>query len=102
MNSIVSEGCILAGGEVRGSVLGRRVYVDNGAVVEDSIVMDGCYIGPGARVRKAIVDKNARVIAKEKVGFDKDYDLEHHHVSDSGIVVVEGHRSPIPVSPVAI
>ena len=102
VNSIVAEGCILAGGEVRGSVLGRRVYVDNGAVVEDSIVMDGCYIGPGARVRRAIVDKNARVGAKEQVGIDRGYDHEHHHVSDSGIVVVEGHRSPIPVAPVAI
>jgi glucose-1-phosphate adenylyltransferase len=89
INSLVAEGCILAGGEVRGSILGRRVYVDNGAVVEDSIVMDGCYIGPGARVRRAIVDKNARV-------------GEHHHLSPSGIVVVEGHRSSIPVSPVAI
>ncbi len=102
INSIVSEGCILAGGEVRGSVLGRRVYIDNGAVVEDSIVMDGCYIGVGAKVRRAIVDKNARVAAHEKVGFDRDYDVENHHVSSGGIVVVEGHRSPIPVSPVSI
>ncbi|MEZ5397430.1 MAG: glucose-1-phosphate adenylyltransferase [Bryobacterales bacterium] len=102
INSVVAEGCILAGGSVRGSVLGRRVYVDNGAVVEDSIVMDGCYIGPGAHVRRAIVDKNARVGARERVGVDPEYDRKHHHVSDSGIVVVEGHRSTIPVAPVAI
>jgi glucose-1-phosphate adenylyltransferase len=102
INSVVAEGCILAGGEIRGSVLGRRVYVDNGALIEDSIVMDGCYIGPGAHVRRAIVDKNARVGAREMVGIDPEYDRKTYHVSGSGIVVVEGHRSTIPVSPVSI
>lgn len=102
LNSVVAEGCILAGGEVRNSVLGRRVFIDNGAVVEDSIVMDGCYIGAGAKIRRAIVDKNARVQAGETVGFDPARDREKHHVSQTGIVVVEGHRSPIPVWPVAV
>jgi len=102
LNSVVAEGCILAGGEVRNSVLGRRVFIDNGAVVEDSIVMDGCYIGAGAKIRRAIVDKNARVQAGETVGFDPAHDREKYHVSQTGIVVVEGHRSPIPVWPVAV
>ena len=102
LNSVVAEGCIIAGGEVRGSVLGRRVFVDNGAHVEDSIVMDGCYIGPGAHVRRAIIDKNGRVSAGDKIGLNLDRDRERHHVSESGIVVVEGHRSPIPVAPVAV
>lgn len=102
LNSVVAEGCILAGGEVRNSVLGRRVFIDNGAVVEDSIVMDGCYIGAGAKIKRAIVDKNARVQAGETVGFDRKHDREKYHVSQSGIVVVEGHRSPIPVWPVAV
>jgi glucose-1-phosphate adenylyltransferase len=102
LNSIVSEGCILAGGEVRDSVLGRRVFIDNGAVVEDSIVMDGCYIGPGARIRRAIIDKNARVPAGVTVGHDPGYDAKHYHVSETGIAVVEGHRSPIPLSMVSV
>ncbi len=102
LNSVVAEGCILAGGEVRNSVLGRRVFIDNGAVVEDSIVMDGCYIGAGAKIKRAIVDKNARVQAGETVGFDPGHDREKYHVSQTGIVVVEGHRSPIPVWPVAV
>ena len=102
LNSVVSEGCILAGGEVRNSVLGRRAFIDNGATVEDSIVMDGCYIGAGAKIHRAIVDKNARVQAGERVGFDPKNDRQKYHVSTTGIVVVEGHRSPIPVWPVAI
>ncbi len=102
LNSVVSEGCILAGGEVVNTVLGRRVFIDNGAVVQDSIVMDGCHIGAGAKIKRAIIDKNARVPAGAKIGFDVEQDRDRFHVSDSGIVVVEGHRSPIPISSAAI
>ncbi len=102
LNSVVSEGCILAGGEVVNSVLGRRVFVDNGATIEDSIVMDGCHIGAGAEIKHAIIDKNARVPAGARIGFDVEHDRDRYHVSDSGIVVVEGHRSPIPISSAAI
>jgi glucose-1-phosphate adenylyltransferase len=84
------------------SVLGRRVFVDNGAQVKDSVVMDNCHIGAGARIRRAILDKNAVIPAGERIGYDLGKDREKYHVSETGIVVVEGHRSAIPLSPVAI
>ncbi|HUG81878.1 MAG TPA: glucose-1-phosphate adenylyltransferase [Bryobacterales bacterium] len=102
LNSIICEGCILAGGRVVDSVLGRRVFVDNGAQVKESVVMDNCQIGAGARIQRAILDKNAVIPAGERIGYDLDQDREKYHVSETGIVVVEGHRSAIPLSPVAI
>jgi glucose-1-phosphate adenylyltransferase len=102
LNSIICEGCILAGGRVADSVLGRRVFVDNGARIEESVVMDNCHIGPGARVRRAILDKNAVIPAGEQIGYDLEKDRDRYHVSETGIVVVEGHRSPIPLSPMSI
>jgi glucose-1-phosphate adenylyltransferase len=102
VNSVVSEGCILAGSEVRDSILGRRVFADNGAVIENSIVMDGCHIGAGARIRKAIIDKNAKIEPGTIIGFDEEEDRARYQVSSTGIVVVEGYRSSIPVSPAAI
>ncbi len=102
MNSVISEGCILAGGEIRDSVVGRRVFADNGAVIENSIVMDGCHIGAGAKIRKAIVDKNAKVEPGTMIGFDEEEDRRRYQVSSTGIVVVEGRRSNIPVSPASI
>ena len=102
LNSIICEGCILAGGWVVDSVLGRRGFVDNGAQVKDSVVMDNCHIGAGARIRRAILDKNAVVQAGERIGYDLDKDRKKYHVSETGIVVVEGHRSAIPLSPVTI
>ncbi len=102
LDSIVSGGSILSGGLVRGSVLGRGVKVHSGAYVEDSVVFDNCDIGRRARVRKAILDKNVRVPEDAAIGYDLDRDRQLYHVTESGIVVVEGHRSLVDVSSMVI
>jgi glucose-1-phosphate adenylyltransferase len=88
MQSIVSPGCILAGGFAKDSVLGRNVFLDAGSEVYDSILFDNVYIGPGARLRRTIVDKNVHIEAGHTVGFSPAADREHYHVSGAGIVVV--------------
>jgi glucose-1-phosphate adenylyltransferase len=102
IDSIVSGGSILSGGMVRGSVIGRGVRVHSGAVVEDSVVFDNCDIGRGARVRRAILDKNAQIPAEATIGFDLDRDRKLHHVTPSGIVVVEGHRSIVDLATIVV
>jgi glucose-1-phosphate adenylyltransferase len=98
IDSIISGGVILSGGEVRNSVLGRGARVHAGALVEDSILFDNVDIGRGARVRRAILDKNVRVPPRETVGWDLDRDRIYHHVTESGIVVVEGKRGAVEVA----
>ena len=98
IDSIVSGGCILSGGEVRNSVLFRGVKVHAGAVVEDSIILDNCDIGRRARVRHAIIDKSVRVPEDGRIGYDLEQDRKFHHVTESGIVVVEGNRSQIEIA----
>ena len=102
LDSIVSGGSILSGGLVRGSVLGRGVKVHSGAYVEDSVVFDNCDIGRRARVRKTILDKNVRVPEDAAIGYDLDRDRQLYHVTESGIVVVEGHRSLVDVASMVI
>jgi glucose-1-phosphate adenylyltransferase len=98
IDSIVAGGTILSGGMVRGSVMGRNVKVHSGAVVEDSVVFDNCDIGRRARVRRAILDKNVRVPEDATIGFDHERDKSLYYVTESGIVVVEGHRSTVDVA----
>jgi glucose-1-phosphate adenylyltransferase len=83
---------------VRNSVLGRGVRVHTGALVEDSILFDNCDIGRRARVRRAILDKNVRVPEDATIGYDLDHDRMLYHVTDSGLVVIEGHRSSVEVA----
>ncbi|HKZ51915.1 MAG TPA: glucose-1-phosphate adenylyltransferase [Candidatus Acidoferrales bacterium] len=88
VQSIVSPGCILAGGYAKDSVLGRNVFLDAASEVRDSILFDNVYIGPGARVIRAIIDKNVHIEAGQRVGEDLDADRERYHVSETGIVVI--------------
>ncbi len=98
IDSIIAGGAILSGGEVRNSVLGRGVRIHTGALVEDSILFDNCDIGRRAKVRRAILDKNVRVPPDAEIGYDLEKDSKLYHVTDSGIVVVEGHRSHVEVA----
>src|ERR1700736_4275276 len=98
LDSIVAGSTILSGGLVRGSVIGRGVRVHSGAYVEDSIIFDNCDIGRRARIRRAILDKNVRVPEDATIGYDLDRDRQLYHVTERGIVVVEGHRSPVDIS----
>jgi glucose-1-phosphate adenylyltransferase len=98
VDSIVAGGAILSGGLARGSILGRHVRIHSGAVVEDSVLFDNCDIGRRARVRRAILDKNARVPEDAEIGYNLELDRQRYHVTESGIVVVEGTRSTVEVS----
>jgi glucose-1-phosphate adenylyltransferase len=98
IDSIVAEGSILSGGVVRRSVIGRGVRVHTGAEVEDSIIFDNCDIGRRAKIRRAILDKNVHVPADAVIGYDLEKDRHFHHVTETGIVVVEGHRSMVEIS----
>jgi glucose-1-phosphate adenylyltransferase len=97
LDSIVSGGCILSGGTVRNSVLARGVKVHTGALVEDSIILDNCDVGRHAKIRRAILDKNVRIPEHATIGHDPEQDRRLHHVTESGIVVVEGLRSQVEI-----
>ena len=102
IDSVVSGGCILSGGIVRNSVLSRGVKVHTAAVVDDSIILDNCDIGRRSKIRKAILDKNVRLPEDSVVGYDLDRDRKLYHVTESGIVVIEGNRSSVEISTVAL
>jgi len=79
-NSMVSEGCILNGVRIRKSIIGLRSRIDNGADIEDSIIMGSDLfesieelngnidrgiphigIDQNTIIRRAIIDKNVRI-----------------------------------------
>jgi glucose-1-phosphate adenylyltransferase len=99
LDSIVSGGCILSGGLVRKSVLGRGVRVHTGAQVEGCVIMDNCDIGRRAKLRRAILDKNVCIPQDTTVGYDLDADRARGwHVTESGIVVIGREHGPVPVA----
>ena len=109
--SIVGEGCILKECRVNHSVLGVRTRIEADCTVEDSLLMGADFyepfaerqsglqnggipvgIGSGSTIRKAIVDKNARIGRNVQI-LNKDNVQEAERESEgfyirSGIVVV--------------
>ncbi|MBV8552257.1 MAG: glucose-1-phosphate adenylyltransferase [Acidobacteriaceae bacterium] len=98
IDSIIAGSSIVSGGTVRGSVLGRSVRIHTGAVVEDSVIFDNCDIGRYAKVRRAILDKNVKLPSGAEIGYDLEEDRKKYHVTESGIVVVEGHQSTVDIA----
>src|SRR5262249_9134336 len=85
IDSIISGACILSGGIVRNSVMGRGVRVHTAALVEDSVILDNCDIGRRAKVRRAILDKNVQVPEDSYIGYDPDADRARgYHVTETG------------------
>ncbi len=56
-NSLVSNGCEIRG-TVKNSVLGRRVKIEEGAIVENCVIAQRCHIKKGAHLRCVIVDSD--------------------------------------------
>lgn len=88
-DSIVSQGCIISGGEIERSVLSPDVRVEKWASVKNSVLMDSVEIGQHAVVRNAILDKHVVVEDGAQIGVDHEHDRARgFSVSEGGIVVV--------------
>lgn len=88
LRSVISEGCIISGGTVIDSVLGRNVTVDSNALVEDSILLNNVEVGKGVKIKKAIIDKNIIIPENATVGYNLEEDRKKFRVTNSGIVVI--------------
>jgi len=88
VNSIVSGGTVIAGGGVNHSVLGNRVYIDDGATVEDSILFSDVRVGAGAQLRRCICDRLVQIPPGERIGFDAAADAGRFTMTPGGVIVI--------------
>lgn len=91
-NSLFSDGCQIFGTVAR-SVLSPGVYVAEGAVVRDSIIMGDAWIGPNAVVDHCIVDEGTRIGAGAVVG-EGDVSTPNQEAPDrlnTGLTLVGAH-----------
>lgn len=86
---IVCEGSNIGRAKLRNVLVGRGVRIEDGAEISDSVLMDAVHIARGARVERAIIDRNIAVGAAETLAPDIiESNLELHFDKASGIVVV--------------
>ncbi|MGX7825181.1 glucose-1-phosphate adenylyltransferase [Actinokineospora sp. 24-640] len=93
-DSIVGPGSIISGATVTRSVIFSDVVIEDGAVVEGSVLLPGTRVGKGATVRRAILDKNVVVADGVRIGVDPELDRAQYTVSAGNIVVLgKGFRA---------
>jgi glucose-1-phosphate adenylyltransferase len=88
INSIISSGTVVAGGSVQESILFSNVFVDDEAVVQNSVLFDGVRVGRGAHLNRCIIDKNVIIPDGEQIGVDLEFDRRRFYVSEEGVVVI--------------
>ena len=88
VNSILTNGVEISGGNVRDSILFHHVFIDDRASIKRSILFDGVHVGAGAKLQNCIIDKDVQIPPMEEIGYNLEQDQRRFTVSDSGIVVV--------------
>ncbi|KAH0641838.1 hypothetical protein KY290_033457 [Solanum tuberosum] len=81
-DSVIGDGCFLNRCKIRGTVVGMKTRVGDGAIIEDSVIMGSdtyqsgrteedihipIGIGEGSQIKKAIIDKNVRIGKNVKI-----------------------------------
>ena len=89
-NSLISEGAVIRNARIANSVIRRDVVIEDGATVEESIIMDHTVIKKGCRLRRVIVDKFNVIAEGSAIGYDagRDRSAGKYHVDGNGIVVI--------------
>jgi glucose-1-phosphate adenylyltransferase len=89
-NSLISEGAVIKKARITNSVIRREVVIEDGASIEECIVMDNTVIGKDCRLRRVIIDKFNVLPAGTMIGFDREQDRRAgaYHVDGEGIVVL--------------
>jgi glucose-1-phosphate adenylyltransferase len=95
LDSVISNGCIISGSRVSGSILCPNVRVHSFCDIQATILMPGVRVGRHARIRRAIIDRDVLVPRGALIGFNADEDRRRHTVTDAGVVVVTAEDEPL-------
>ncbi len=89
IDSVVSLGSVLSGTHLERSVVGPWTLAGGGSTTTDSVLFDYVRVGAGARIHRAILDKNVVLADGATVGVDRERDLARGFtVTDTGITIV--------------
>ena len=89
VNSVVSGGCIIAGAELKRSLLFSAVHIDKRTYLEECVVLPQVHIGQGCKIRRAIIDRGCNIPDGMQIGFDPDQDRANgFRVTGKGVVLV--------------
>ena len=89
VDSMVCEGTIVHASTLKNVITGYDCFIHENAEVEDSVILSGCDIGAGSRLKAVLMDKNCRIEPGAVIGEDPDADRERFpFITAAGRVVL--------------
>lgn len=88
IDSLIAGGCIVAGAQVKRSVIFFNTQIETGSLVENSVILPKVHIGKDCILKNCIVDKGALIHDGTQIGVDLEKDRERFYVTEEGIVLV--------------
>lgn len=102
-HSVISEGCVIHGADIKNSIVGLRTIVGKDCRITKTVIMGADYyeesadkgpikigIGDGCTIENAIIDKNARIgrnVVIRNIHNKKECDGDSYYIRDSIVIV---------------
>lgn len=93
INSMLAGGTVISGGNVDHSILFQNIFIDDRALVANTVIFSNVRVGKKVKLNNCIVDKHVTIPDGEVIGFDPVRDSERFTVSENGIVVIPENYS---------
>lgn len=87
-NCLICEGTKIFNSHIKNSILGRAVTIEEGCVIENSIIMDFSRIGKSSHIKNTIIDRFNTIGEKSRIGFDKKVDRKNNYVDLASAITV--------------
>jgi glucose-1-phosphate adenylyltransferase len=87
-DSRISRQAVVERSTIRRSVVSHGVCIEQGALVENSVILPGARVGRNARLRNTILAEGASIPAGFKVGLNLSLDRSRFMVTPRGVVVI--------------
>lgn len=119
VESMIAEGCIINKAKIQKSILGVRTHINEGCEIQESLIMGSdnfqsikereadleagripIGIGKNTLIKKAIIDKNARIgrnvkiINKDGAYEDKSHESEGWYIRDGVVIILKNATIP--------
>jgi len=88
VNSMVAGGSIISGAYVKQSLLSSDVRIEEGTIIDSSVLLPGVTIGRRVHIHRCILDENCIVPDDMRIGLDQAEDQRRFFVTRNGVTLV--------------
>ncbi|GAB4029769.1 MAG: glucose-1-phosphate adenylyltransferase [Elusimicrobiota bacterium] len=85
---MVCDGSVINQSSLKRCFISSEVVIHEKCQLEDCIIMDGCEIKAGSKLKRVIIDRFNTFEPKTVIGYDPEKDAQNYYIDPDGIVVI--------------